>query len=99
MGKQHKKRPKLKAPYCPSDDGGMQYEIQTFEEHTIYDYTGLNFKEVEELSLIEYLLYFRDGIIYKLSQTESGRNYLEEAFILEQTSPDRKKLRENYGRG
>lgn len=32
-----------------------------------------------------------------LNQTEKGREYLDDAWRLEQTKPDRKKLREKFG--
>lgn len=50
--------------------------------------------EVEELDYIDYLQYRRDAFIYKQSQTESGVEYLENAFRLEQTKPDRQKLKQ-----
>lgn len=75
------------------------YEMQTFEECVIHEYTGIGFREIENLLLTEYLLYLRDGVIYRLSQTEAGKDYLEQAFILEQTEPDREKLRSRYERG
>ena len=32
-----------------------------------------------------------------MKQTEEGRAYLEDCWILERTQPDRKALRENFG--
>jgi hypothetical protein len=32
-------------------------------------------------------------------QTEEGREYLDKCYIMEQTSPNRKKLREKFGKG
>ena len=55
--------------------------------------------EVEELNYIDYLIYRRDAFIYKLSQTEEGQNYLENAYRLSQTEPDRKALRAKFGKG
>ena len=60
-------------------------------------YTGLNMIEVENLDYLEYLAYRRDAFIYKLSQTEKGREYLSNAYRLEQTAPDRKSLRDQFG--
>jgi len=40
----------------------------------------------------------RDAYIYKLNQTQKGQEYLEKCWILEQTEPDRKKLRERFGK-
>lgn len=50
--------------------------------------------QVNELDYIDYLIYRRDAFIYKQSQTEHGREYLENAFRLEQTTPDRQKLKQ-----
>ena len=53
--------------------------------------------EVEELDIIDYLSYRRDAFIHKLSQTEQGREYLSNAYRMEQITPDRKSLREQFG--
>ena len=50
-----------------------------------------------QLPLGEYLQYLRDGFIYKLNQTEYGREYLEQCWLLEQTRPERKALRSKFG--
>ena len=54
--------------------------------------------EVDQLDYIDYLFYKRDAFIYRMNQTEKGREYLDNAYRLEQTKPDRKKLREKYGK-
>ena len=54
--------------------------------------------EVEQLDYIDYLQYRRDAFIYRMSQTDKGQEYLDNAYRLEQTKPDRKKLREKYGK-
>lgn len=46
----------------------------------------------------DYLLLLRDAVIHSLSQTKSGRDYLNNAWILTQTEPDRKALRKKFGR-
>lgn len=61
-------------------------------------YTGLNFWEVEELDLDVYLFMARESVIYFNSQTESGREYLENCWRMTQTKPDRQKLREKFGK-
>lgn len=60
-------------------------------------YTGLNFHEVRALDYVEYLTYRRDAYIYSLNQTEEGREYLDNAWRMEQVKPDRAALRENFG--
>ena len=54
--------------------------------------------EVEELNYIDYLIYRRDAFIYKMSRTEKGEEYLNKAWNLEQTKPDRKALRSKFGK-
>lgn len=63
----------------------------------VSEYTGLNILEVENLDIVLYLGYRRDAFIYKLSQTEQGRDYLNNAHRLDQTTPDRKSLRDQFG--
>ena len=61
-------------------------------------YTGLNMIEVDNLDIVDYLLYRRDAFIYKLSQTEKGQEYLRNAYRLELVEPDRKSLRDQFGK-
>jgi len=44
----------------------------------------------------DYMALQRDAYIHKLIQTEEGREYLEKCWILEQTKPDRQKLRDRF---
>lgn len=62
------------------------------------EYTGITLMEVENLDLVEFLSYFRDARIYNLSQTEDGQEYLENAWRIKQTAPDRKALRKKHGK-
>lgn len=62
------------------------------------DYTGLNLYEIQQLPYDEYLALRRDAFIEKLNRTEAGQEYLDEAWRLEQTEPDRKALRAKFGR-
>ena len=67
-------------------------------EHLVSQYTGLNMLEVEGLDYIDYLIFRRDAFIYKMSKTDKGEEYLNNAWRLEQTKPDRKKLKEKFGK-
>ena len=58
------------------------------------DYTGLSFLEVAELDYLQYLIWRRDAYIHVLSQSKEGQEYLKNAYRMEQTKPDRKRLRE-----
>ena len=57
----------------------------------------LSIIEIEELDYIDYLRYRRDAFIYRLSQTEKGIEYLDNAYRIEQTAPDKRSLREQFG--
>ena len=54
--------------------------------------------EVEELDYLDYLIYKRDAFIYTMSRTEKGEEYLNNAWRLEQTKPDRESLRKKFGK-
>lgn len=62
------------------------------------DYTGLNFNELMQLDCITFKMLLRDAFINRMAQTEEGREYLENCWLVKQTEPDRVKLRENIGR-
>lgn len=62
------------------------------------EYTGLNFHQVGQLDYLEYLAYRRDAFIHKMSQTEEGQKYLDNAWRMEQTEPDRAALRRKFGK-
>ena len=59
------------------------------------DYTGLSFYEVGQLNYLQYLVWRRDAYIHWLSRTEAGQEYLDNAWRMEQTKPDRKALRKH----
>lgn len=62
------------------------------------EYTGLNFIEIGELNYLQYLIWRRDAFIYWLSRTEAGREYLDNAWRMEQTKPDRPRLHKKLGK-
>ncbi len=72
------------------------YIVESLGEKRVAEYLGISMLDVEELNLIEYLFFKREAVIYNCSQTEEGREYLENAKRLEETSPDREKLREKF---
>jgi predicted RNA polymerase sigma factor len=59
----------------------------------VAEYTGLNFFEIAELDYVQYLVWLRDAYIHRLSQSEEGQKYLDNAWRMEQTEPDRAALR------
>lgn len=63
----------------------------------ISEYLKISLFEVDELDLVQYLFFQKESFIYKMLQTEDGIEYLENAWRLEQTEPDRETLRREYG--
>lgn len=75
------------------DKGGHQYNTHSWWRRLVAEYTGLNFLEVGKLNYLQYLVWRRDAFIHRLSQTEAGQEYLDNAWRMEQTKPDRVALR------
>jgi hypothetical protein len=69
----------------------------TSAEKWIADYAGISLYDVDDMCYYDYLVILRDAVIYQLSKTESGREYLENCWRIEQTEPDRNALREKMG--
>lgn len=63
------------------------------------EYTGLTFLEVGRLNYLQYLVWRRDAFIYSRMQTEAGQEYLDNAWRMEQTKPDRAALRNKLRKG
>jgi hypothetical protein len=79
--------------------GGHRYNTPTWWKHLVAEYTGLSFLQVGELNYIEFLQYRRDAFIAMLSKTEKGQEYLDNAWRMEQTEPDRDALRRKLSKG
>ena len=82
-------------PVEDSEDD-IHYNVETSDIKLVCDYTGLNFNEAIELDCFTFRTIFRDAFIDKLSQSEQGKEYLENCWIINQTEPDREKLRQKY---
>lgn len=70
---------------------------ETEEVKTVSEYTGFDFEKCLSLDMRTFKCLFRDAFVYQMKQTEEGRKYLEDCYILQQTKPDRKKLRKKFG--
>lgn len=79
--------------------GRHQYNNTSWGRNLVASYTGLNFHEVGQLDYGTYLLWLRDAYINMLNQSEEGRAHLDDCWRMEQTKPDRAKLREKLGKG
>lgn len=83
-------------PQGPTDQGATgehHYQIPSFGMRLVSEYTGLDFERIYALDYIKYLAWRRDAYIYALERTEDGQAYLDDAWRLEQTEPDRAALR------
>ena len=60
------------------------------------DYCHLSLFEVGEMALNEYLYFMREAFIYQMYQTEGGTEYLDNAWRISQTEPDREAIRKNF---
>lgn len=59
-------------------------------------YTGMSFSELMELDCITFKMLLRDAFIDRMRKTEEGRDYLENCWLIQQTKPDRKRLKKEF---
>ena len=52
------------------------------------DYAGVSMPQVEDLDVFTFFLLLHDGVIWRLSKTEKGREYLDTAARLRMTEPE-----------
>ena len=84
-------------PYYPEDNQEevrQHYNIGSQGLKTVADYAHIPLTDVLMLNVLDFLALRRDAYISALSKTEQGREYLENAWMREQTEPDRCGLRE-----
>ena len=56
----------------------------------------MNFDELMQIDCITFKMLLRDGFINRMRQTEEGREYLENCWLIKQTEPDRARLRRDF---
>lgn len=61
-------------------------------------YANMSLPDVCDLLLDDYMLLLCDAFIARKLQSEDGREYLDNAWRLEQTEPDVDGLRRTFGR-
>ncbi len=49
-----------------------------------------------KLDCYTYRVLLKDAFVHKMSQSKEGQEYLETAWILQQTTPNREKLRAEF---
>ena len=88
-------------PYYPGGSSGdeVRYKLNTKGEKLVIDYLNITIFDVQEMPIDLYLYFMREANIHKLMQTKEGREYLDNCWRMEQTKPDRKKLREKMQKG
>ena len=64
----------------------------------VAEYAGLSLLEVRGLDYLQYLIWRRDAFINMLCKTPEGQEYLDNAWRMEQTAPERGKLRAKFGK-
>lgn len=88
----------INIPTLPVRQGKEEPYIQTETDdlHLIAEYTKMSFSELMQLDCITFKMLLRDAFISKMRQTEEGREYLEDCWLITQTEPDRHKLRKEF---
>ena len=88
-------------PFYPGGGSGdeVHYRLNTKGEKLVIDYLNISIFDVQEMPIDLYLYFMREANIHKLMQTKEGREYLDNCWRMEQTKPDRKKLREKMRKG
>ncbi|MGN0077681.1 MAG: hypothetical protein ACI36V_02740 [Coriobacteriales bacterium] len=62
------------------------------------DWLRIPLTEVDKLDYLFYLRVRRDAFVSRLEQSEAGRDYLQKAWLLSRTEPDREASRRLFGR-
>ena len=62
----------------------------------VSEYTGMSFADLMLMDCITFKMLLRDAFITRMSQTEEGREYLENCWLIKQTEPDRARLRRDF---
>ena len=88
-------------PYYPGGGSGdeVHYRLNTKGEKLVIYNLNITIFDVQEMPIDLYLYFMREANIHKLMQTKEGREYLDNCWRMEQTKPDRKKLREKMRKG
>lgn len=79
--------------------GRHNYINSSWGRRLVSEYAGLDFHQVGALDYGTYLLWLRDAYVQILSQSEDGRQYLDDCWRMEQVKPDRSALRNKFGKG
>jgi hypothetical protein len=76
-------------PYAPPEKESRAFFKNTTQaEKIVQEYTGIDFLRIGETGLFTFWRYLHDAVVWNNSQTDSGREYLEKAYVFQQTKPD-----------
>lgn len=69
------------------------YTVSTSENKLVADYANMSIPETMNLNVIEFYELYRDAFLYNNMSSDEGNKRLEDAWILEQSKPDRSALK------
>ena len=80
----------LEIPYYPAKLSGkeIKYTVYTELDKLAADYANMSLYEIDDIPILDYWFIVRDAFISKLSVTEKGREYLNNAYRLTLTEAD-----------
>lgn len=70
------------------------YTVSTSENKLVSDYANMSIPETMNLNVIEFYELYRDAFLYNNMSSDEGNKRLEDAWILEQSKPDKSALKE-----
>lgn len=72
----------LTIPYYPIEDSKdtVKYDRYTVSDKLVADYANMDIYQINDISILDYWCLERDAFILQLSQTEKGREYLNNAY-------------------
>lgn len=80
----------LTVPYYPVEDSKdtVKYDRYTVSDKLVADYANMDIYKINDISILDYWCLERDAFIFQLSQTEKGREYLNNAYRITCTEAD-----------
>lgn len=79
-------------PCCPEKGHRVYFVNNSGDIKIVSNYTGLDFDKVWNMGIFDYYGYLHDAVVWECSGTTEGKEYLERAYTMMQTEPDREKL-------
>ncbi len=80
-------------PYYPYQEKSRNnFIVNTEDIKLASDYTAMPFPEIWKLDIFEFWGYLHDAVVWECSRSENGREFLDSAFCIMQSEPDREAL-------